>query len=38
MGRTVQRELDRDPERKGFGVLITVEKVTDTGGRPLQEL
>jgi predicted pyridoxine 5'-phosphate oxidase superfamily flavin-nucleotide-binding protein len=37
MGRTVQRELDRDPERKGFGVLITVDAVTDTGGRPLQQ-
>lgn len=37
MSRTVQRELDRDPERKGFGVLITVENVTDTGGSPLQE-
>jgi len=37
MSRTVQRELDRDPERNGFGVLITVDKVTDTGGNPLQE-
>jgi predicted pyridoxine 5'-phosphate oxidase superfamily flavin-nucleotide-binding protein len=37
MSRTVQHELDRDPERKGFGVLITVDKVTDTGGSPLQE-
>jgi predicted pyridoxine 5'-phosphate oxidase superfamily flavin-nucleotide-binding protein len=36
MNRTVQHELDRDPDRKGFGVLITVEQVTDTGGRPLQ--
>jgi uncharacterized protein len=36
MGRTVQHELDRDPERKGFGVLIEVDKVTDGGGKPLQ--
>jgi uncharacterized protein len=36
MSRTVQHELDRDPERKGFGVLITVDTVADTGGRPLQ--
>ena len=37
MSRTVQRELERDPERQGFGVLITVDTVTDTGGKPQQE-
>ena len=37
MSRTVQAELDRDPERNGFGVLIAVDKVTDGQGRPLQQ-
>jgi predicted pyridoxine 5'-phosphate oxidase superfamily flavin-nucleotide-binding protein len=36
MSRTVQRELDSDPERAGFGVLITVDTVTDGRGNPLQ--
>jgi uncharacterized protein len=36
MNRTVQRELDSDPERAGFGVLITVDQVTDGRGNPLQ--
>jgi len=27
MDRVVQRELDQDPERKGFGVLIRVDRV-----------
>jgi hypothetical protein len=27
MERVVQRELDQDPERKGFGVLIKVNRV-----------
>jgi general stress protein 26 len=27
MSRTVQNELDRDPERKGFGVLIKVTSI-----------
>ncbi len=27
MGRTVQFELDRDPERKGAGVLIRIDRV-----------
>ena len=37
MNRTVQRELDSDPERKGFGVLIEVDRVLDGRGNPLQE-
>jgi len=37
MNRTVQRELGSDPERKGFGVLIEVDRVLDGRGNPLQE-
>jgi general stress protein 26 len=37
MSRTVEIELSRDPERKGFGVLIEVDIVTDSGGEVLQE-
>ena len=29
MGRTVQAELDRDPELKGVGVQVRVDKITD---------
>ena len=37
MARTVQAELDRDPERKGYAVIIKVDKVLPIGGqRPLQ--
>ncbi len=32
MARTVQAELDRDPERNGVAVLIRVEKVLDIRG------
>jgi hypothetical protein len=31
MARTVQVELDRDPERKGVAVLIRVDKVIEAG-------
>ena len=34
MARTVQAELDRDPERNGVAVLIRVEKVLDIRGNP----
>ena len=34
--RLIQPEKDRDPERKGFGVLIEVERVEDLGGDPLK--
>jgi predicted pyridoxine 5'-phosphate oxidase superfamily flavin-nucleotide-binding protein len=37
MARTVEAELQRDPERKGFGVLIEVDIVTDGAGQVLQE-
>ncbi len=31
MGRTVQIELDRDPERKGVAVVIRIDKVIQLG-------
>ena len=31
MGRTIEAELQRDPERKGVGVLIRVERVLERG-------
>ena len=38
MDRTLQAELDKDPERKGYGVLIRVDKVRPySGGAALQE-
>ena len=37
MARTVPAELDRDPERKGYAVIIRVEKVLPLSGqRPMQ--
>ena len=33
--RLVQPEKDRDPEKKGFGVLIKVERAEDLDGQPL---
>lgn len=33
--RLVQPEKDRDPERKGFAVLIRVERAEDLSGAPL---
>ena len=37
MARTVQAELDRDPQRKGYAVLIRVDKVLPLGGQtPMQ--
>jgi len=38
MGRTVQAELDRDPELKGVGVKVRVDKITDQlSGTVLQQ-
>jgi hypothetical protein len=37
MSRTVQAELDHDPERMGYGVLIEVDIVTDGRGDVIQE-
>ncbi len=37
MARTVQAELDRDPERKGYAVIVKVDKVMPlTGQTPMQ--
>jgi len=37
MARTVQAELDRDPERKGYAVIVKVDKVLPLSGqRPMQ--
>ena len=33
--RLVQPEKDRDPDKKGFGVLIRVERAEDLDGQPL---
>ena len=34
--RLIQPEKDRDPEKKGFGVLIKIERAEDLGGDPLK--
>jgi predicted pyridoxine 5'-phosphate oxidase superfamily flavin-nucleotide-binding protein len=37
MARTVQAELDRDPERKGYAVVVKVDKVLPLSGQtPMQ--
>jgi len=36
--RLVQPEKDRDPEKKGFGVLIEIERAEDLDGAPLEPL
>ena len=33
--RMIQAEKDRDPEKKGYGVLIEVQRAEDLGGEPL---
>lgn len=33
--KLIQPEKDRDPEKKGFAVLIRVERVEDLDGQPL---
>ena len=37
MHRTVQAELDRDPDRLGAAVLVKIDSITDLGGNLLQE-
>ena len=37
MGRTMQAELDRDPERLGVAVLVRVDRVTELSGNVLQQ-
>jgi hypothetical protein len=34
--RLIPPEKERDPDKKGFGVLITVERAEDLDGRPLE--
>lgn len=34
--KVVKAEQDRDPEKKGFGVLVTVERAEDLSGNPLK--
>lgn len=37
MARTVQAELDRDPDRKGYAVIVKVDKILPLGGQtPMQ--
>ena len=38
MARTVQIELDRDPERTGIAVLIRIDKVTQAGQVIMQRI
>ncbi len=37
MSRTVQGELDRDPDRLGVAVLVRVDKISELSGNILQE-
>ena len=37
MARTVQDELDRDPDRLGVAVLVKVNKIAELNGNVLQE-
>ena len=32
----IQPEKDRDPEKKGFGVLVKVERAEELDGSPLK--
>jgi hypothetical protein len=34
--RLIQPEKDRDPEKKGFAVLVKIERAEDLDGQPLQ--
>ena len=34
--RLVQPEKDRDPEKKGYAVLIAIERAEDLAGEPLK--
>lgn len=37
MSKVVQPELDRDPEREGFAIVIDVERITTLGADVVQE-
>ncbi|MDP6453825.1 MAG: pyridoxamine 5'-phosphate oxidase family protein [SAR202 cluster bacterium] len=36
MSRTVQQELDRDPERQGVAILVKIDEITELSGNVLQ--
>lgn len=36
-GQTPQPELDRDPDDKGFAILVKVSSITDLGGNVIQQ-
>ena len=36
-GQTPQPELDRDPDDKGFAILVKVDRITDLGGNIIQQ-
>ena len=38
MSRTVQAEIDRDPDREGVAVLVSVDKITDLSGKVVQQI
>jgi hypothetical protein len=37
MSRTIQGELDRDPERQGAAVLVKIDRITELSGNVVQE-
>jgi len=37
MARVVKPELDNDPERKGFAVIVKVSRITTLGGQVVQK-
>ena len=37
MGRTIKAEIDRDPERTGFAVLVRIDRITELSGNVLQQ-
>jgi hypothetical protein len=37
MSRTVQSELDRDPERQGAAVLVKIDRITELSGNVVQQ-
>lgn len=37
MAVTDQRELDADPERKGIGTIVTIERIVDRAGAVIQQ-
>jgi hypothetical protein len=37
MNRTIQAELDRDPERQGVAVLVKIHRITELSGNVVQQ-